>query len=386
MRRSSLALGAIAAFGALAGVSAPSIAGSNATVEADAVQASPPIATYAAAARAAAEEHDTPAFVMAFVSSKGVDEFVSFGVRDRSTGLPISERSQFQIASLSKIQTGIIIRNLVLEGRLDPKRRIVEYLPNTIDGRVAEKLGEATLGQLISHRSGLPRDTTVIVREGNDPLLDPLTEDLLLRDLTTAEMVGRPSEVYEYSNLGYALLSYIAEQATEESFEALHKRYLVEPYTMNRTMVTLDESGEKALATPYRKEDANRATSPWNTGLLSAASGIYSTPDDLARLLVAQLKAYRTQDDAALDLTSDGMPVNDTRSYGYGLSKQVVTIEDEAIELFYHSGDMDGYAGFYTFVPEKNRGVVMLTTRGGDGADKLRNLAVDYVLARAPRE
>ncbi|QYJ08266.1 serine hydrolase domain-containing protein [Qipengyuania flava] len=344
-----------------------------------------PVSRYAEAGIEAAIAHDVPAFVMAFVSSAGVEEFVSHGVVDRQSGEPVVPTTQFQIASLSKIQTGIIVRNLVLEGKLDLDRPILDYLPDTRDARISENLGSGTVGHLVAHRSGLPRDTSVITREGNDPLLEPLTSDKLLKDLAIAEMVGTPGETYEYSNLGYALLGYIAERVSGMSFDALHATYVTDQYGMSRTMVHLDEAGEKALATPYRKEDAFRATQPWNTGTLVAASGIFSTPADLSSLMVAQLNAYRNEDTPELDLTDMAISVSEGRSYGFGLNRQEVTLNDVVTPLFYHSGDMDGYAGFYVFQPENDRGVVMLTTRGGEGADKLRSLAIDYVLHRAPR-
>ena len=353
--------------------------------EQSANQASPAIAEYAEAARQAAQEHDTPGFVMAFVSSKGVEEFVSHGVMDRVSRDPISEDAQFQIASLSKIQTGIIVRNLVLEGRLDPQRAIVDYLPEDIDPAIVRNLGTATVAQLISYRSGLPRDTSVLERKGNDPMLAPLTDTLLLRDLALAEMVAEPGEAYEYSNLGYALLGYVSERAAGEPFDQLHRKYVVDAFAMDRTMIELDKRARASLATPYRKEDASVATSPWNTGRLAAASGFYSTPRDIARLMTAQISSYREGDNPALHLTSAGLPVTETRFYGYGLNRQSITLDGGTVDLYYHSGDMDGYAGFYTFVPGNDRGVVMLTTRGGAGADRLRSLSIDYVLARAPR-
>lgn len=335
-----------------------------------------------AAAKAIAAEHDVPAIVMGIVQDGDIAGFVTEGVLDRSTAEPVADNTVFQIASLSKIFTGTLARELVLNGGMDPAAPVTAYLPAELTREAGAKLDGVTVAHLIHHRSGLPRDTAVVAREGNDPMLVPLSEEGLLEDLRVAEMVGPPGAQYEYSNLGYGLLGYILERASGESYAALLDRLILSRYALHDTGSAVPEGAEERLATPYRKEDGAIPTQSWRTGKLVSASGLYSTARDLAKLMQAQIKIYRSSDPSQqnLLLTAVSEPVTAGRSYGYGMNVQTMSVDGENVDLYYHSGDMDGYAGFYGFVPSRNIGIVLLTSRGGEGKERLQRIAARHML------
>ena len=79
-------------------------------------------------------------------------------------------------------------------------------------------------------------------------------------------------------------------------------------------------------------------------------------------------------------LTEDSRAVSETRQYGYGLNRQIVVREGREIALYYHSGDMDGFAAMYAFAPELNAGFVLLVTRGGEGKDALQGVLFQDLL------
>lgn len=302
-----------------------------------------------------ASEHSVPSAVVVFVDNGAISETVLVGFHNGPGTPTVSDRSVFQIASVSKVFTGIIANALVREGKLEYADPVTEYLPDDLSDEARQNLAGVTVGHVIHHRSGLPRDTAVNPRIGNEPMREPLTEADLLEDLAIADMVGDPGERYEYSNLGYGLLGYVLERASGESYAELVDRIVTGPLAMEDTSPTLADSARERLVTPYRKEDPIAPTEPWQTGKLVAASGLYSSARDLARLMVAQLEAYADCENSSRDLvtTTISEPTGDGRQYGFGMNVQPVDAGDETVKLHFHSGDMDGFAAFYGFIPSR---------------------------------
>lgn len=339
----------------------------------------------AAETRAAVEEiaaeHEVPAVVLAIVRGDQATEFTAAGLQDRRTGEAVAANTLFQIASVSKVLTGIIATDLSMNGKLDLEAPVLSYLPDTLSAEARKKLAGVSVTDLLHHRSGLPRDTAVHRRSGNDPMTNPLTEEDLLKDLEIAAMVGEPGERFEYSNLGYGLMGYILERASGKSYADLVDSVIARPYGLDSTGTTVPEGAEARLATPYRKEDADIPTKPWKTGKLVAASGLYSTAADLAKLLSAQISAYGStaKKGNELVLTKHTTPTGDGRQYGFGMNIQPIAVGEETVNLHFHSGDMDGFAAFYGFIPSRDEGFVLLVSRGGQGKEELQH----YALRRA---
>jgi CubicO group peptidase (beta-lactamase class C family) len=217
-------------------------------------------------------------------------------------------------------------------------------------------------------------------REGNDPMLVPMSEADLLKDLAIARMAGGPGERFEYSNLGYGLMGYVLERASGHSYRQLLQTRIVDRYRLGSTDTELATENAGRLVTPYRKEDPIARTEPWRTGKLVAASGLYSTVEDLARLMTVQLEAYTEDGDDGLITTANSKAVGDGRDYGYGMNVQLIEVGDRSVDLHFHSGDMDGYAAFYGFVPSMNSGFVLLVSRGGSGKTELQQYALRQIL------
>lgn len=302
-------------------------------------------------------EYDIPALCVV-VTQDGNTTFVNQGHLHRVTPTLVDENTKFQIASLSKMFTGIIVNRLVDAGPLELGTSIVNYLPETYSTKTLRKLEPITVRDLLHHRSGLPRDSYVTrsKRKGNDPLLYEYTEADFETDLNRMKVKPKPGEAFRYSNFGYALLGYIAERASGRTYAELLQEYVVDEYQLRHT--SLDVSPQERAATPYRKEDRRIETKAFILGKLVPASGIYSTTADLARLLQLQLEAYAEQQAHPLLLTADVRPKTGV-SYGYGLF-------DFDNGEYGHGGDLDGYASDYWFRAKEQTGFAFLTSSGGD--------------------
>lgn len=308
--------------------------------------------------------NNVPALSVGVIRDGKLSFLKGFGVKERDDTTKVDENSIYQIASDTKKLTGIVVNNLVLEGKLNVEESIITYLPDKLTDKAKEKLKNVTVKDLLRHRSGLPYRAPSNQRIDGDPMLIEYTEQDLIKDLNELELEFEPGTEFSYSNLGYGVVGYILEKVSGQDYSTLLKKYITDKYSLANTFVEPDENQKSLIATPYRKDDRNIKTQPFVMGKLTPAGGVYSNIIDLSKLMMLQIKAYRQfnqsgNKDNSLILTENA-GIDDS-DYGYGLAKKV----DENGTRYGHGGDLDGFASGYVFSPEKNAGIILLTTSGG---------------------
>lgn len=275
----------------------------------------------------------------------------SGGYADVAAQTPMTRDHQFRIASHSKMFTATAIVQLAESGRLT--------LEDTLAGHVAELAGtdaaEVTVGELLSHSSGLTRD-------GSDSDFWALGRPFPGReDLVETAADGRviaAHEHFKYTNIGYGLLGLVIEAASGQDYRSYVRENLIRPLGLHDTGPDLDDgatapaTGYGALAVmgePYTLEH-RCAIDHVDTGSLSSATGFYATASDVVRFLSALLPQGPGQASALSPVSehskrrmqrkveSAGVP---GRDYGLGLILQKV----HGHETFGHSG---GYPGHIT--------------------------------------
>ena len=296
----------------------------------------------------------------------------SVGSLDRNGGMPVGADSIYQIASLSKTLTGIIIQSLIVERKLDPQEHIATYLAPVLTAEAKKQLGGITLVQLMQHRSGITdKDCSVYRNRAEGEVVQSgYTRTELVADLNAIDMSGRDTGTFGYTSCGFAVAGLVGEIVTGQNFDALLRKYVTEPYDMPDTAVTLNEAQKSRLVTAYNKRNRSEAVLPYIMGKASPGSAIYSTVHDLQNLQVAQIEAYRkfatdgvagplilTDDVESAELHQDAGQAK----FGSGL----IIVPHPRGPFYLHDGDADGFASVYAFSPKDNAGVVILTGSGG---------------------
>lgn len=225
-----------------------------------------------AAARQQFEALSPPGASAAVVSGRGA-QFLNLGV-EQIDGPPVTSNTVFQIASLTKPFTAIVILKLAEEGHLrldDRAARWIDWLPPAY--------AQVTLRQLLNHTSGVPRD----VRRENVDEFD-LAE--FRRRFVAAPPSFAPGERWEYSNSGYTLLSLAAEAAGGRPFGRLLDDLILRPLAMTRTRYRAPLTAGAGRAIGHDWEDSQWRSAP---AVYSGFgnSGIESTTADLARFAAA---------------------------------------------------------------------------------------------------
>jgi D-alanyl-D-alanine carboxypeptidase len=183
---------------------------------------------------------------------------------ERPAGTPLRLDSPFDIHSLGKMFTAVAIGQLVSAEQVRFDAALNAYLPG-----LPEDVGASTIGQLLSHTSGL----------GDGPGYGVIHE----------------RGAFNYSNAGYDLLGRVVEAVADEPFETYVLEHIFAPAGMSSTAFAVPRPGG----------------SPQGSG------GEESNVDDLLRFATA-LSDHRLLDESmTAELTSPKV-TTDFGAYGYG--------------------------------------------------------------------
>jgi CubicO group peptidase (beta-lactamase class C family) len=260
--------------------------------------------------------------------------------------------TQYRIGSITKTLTATAIMQLRDAGKLD--------LEDTIDRHLPGAAHAPTIRRLLSHASGLQRETPGDVWV----TLKFLSDAELARDLGTAEQVLPPGERFHYSNLGFALLGRVVAEVSGMSYVDYVQQRILDPLGMTRTTFRPQPPHAAGyLVEPYR--EGVREEQPVETASFTPSGQLWSTVRDLCRWA-----AFLAQPDPGVLApgTVEAMRVVQTiddherwtSGYGLGLGLQ----RDGERILVGHGGAMPGFiAGVYVS-PKDRIGAAALTNSG----------------------
>jgi len=339
-------------------------------------------------------ENNIPSISVGLIKDNKIIAYQNLGAIERNGVQEVTENTVFQLASLTKMFTGIIAQELMRDGKMTADASITTYLPRSLSKAALDKLKPITIRDLLQHKSGFPRDAASANRPWqflDGPMVGGYAEAALLKDLEALELIHTPGSQWEYSNLGFGVMGYMMERVSGLPLAVLYEQYLVEKYNMNRTTMDLAKANELGMATPYMKWWRSIKTSPWEMGYLRSGGGLCSTVADLSQMMLQQMSAYQNhtpnQQESPLFLSEDktswgksGFPY-----YGYGIMEFNKAIDTTMIHIG-HSGDVDGFASTYIFFPKQQAGIVMLTSSGGKWFRQLEWAIQDVLLDIQPRQ
>jgi len=192
----------------------------------------------------------------------------------------------FEIGSTSKIFTGLLLAQAVVERRISLDSRITDLLPNQTFAD--ERVGKIALRQLATHTSGLPSHANDF-RDGADPS-DPWVHydrPRFMAWLGRVQLEGDNPFGISYSNFGMALLGELLAGVYQMKWEDLIRVKITQPLKMNDTVVTLNREQQRRLATPNMGTETVKSM---NFLVLVGAGGLRSTASDMitfGRALIA---------------------------------------------------------------------------------------------------
>jgi D-alanyl-D-alanine-carboxypeptidase/D-alanyl-D-alanine-endopeptidase len=304
------------------------------------------------------------AIVLGIVDENGSRVF-SAGKLDNGSGLRPDGDSLFEIGSITKTFTVLLLQDMVERGELGLDDPVAKYLPTSVRMPTYQDR-EITLLDLATQTSGLPREPdnlTPSIELPENPFAD-YTIDRMYDFLSRHELQREPATAFGYSNVGMALLGHILELKTGEDFESLVVERICRPLAMDSTRVKLSPELTARLAAGHGSSGARAPN--WEFQVYASAGALRSTANDMLKYVSAQLGLSDSRLTAAMEKTHP-IRFRDAPVYGStampwmdrGISDQT------GQSLLGHAGGTGGYEAFIGFDKERRRGVVVLTSQQG---------------------
>lgn len=285
----------------------------------------------------------------------------ALGYRSFEEKIPLKPTDIFELASLSKEFTAMVIMICLEKGKLDFDDPVEKYLDIPYKG--------ITIRHLLTHTSGLP-DYQAVMDEHWDKSKVAGNPEILeyLRKYSPPKLFD-PGEEYQYSNTGYVLLASIAEKATGKDFIALSRDWIFKPLNMSSTYIrSLEEKVAVVnFAAGHLKDslgnyvNANKFHESDYTVWLGNRKGpgrVSSSVEDLLKwdqaLYTKKLVSKETLEEAFSPyVLNDG-----TRSY-YGFGWEVEP-KSPFGKMVMHTGDNPGYKTIIVRFIEENKTIIVL--------------------------
>lgn len=314
-----------------------------------------------------------PGGTVAIFADSGVVAEFAFGFAELASQRPMTLEHKFEIGSISKTLTSLLVLSLADDGLIDIDKPVLEYIPWFDCGKPSAAI---TARHLMSHTSGLVM--------GSDHIPDELAQVWALRDLSRSGDLG---ERFHYSNVGYMVLGALIQQVTGSSVaQELRNRVLI-PLGIPDARVGVVHADRNEMAIGHWPLHDDRT---WIEGdpivpatwfeIACADGNVAADVRELSRLGQLLLSDGKLDGNEVVSTEALYQLVNPVASAGehistwgnssnvtssrYGLGVNVESINGNHVVT--HGGGMVGYATFLLADRTAGFGVSVLTNGNGD--------------------
>lgn len=277
----------------------------------------------------------------------------SFGLAVKETNQSLTDSSMFQLASVSKVITGIGVLMLYEQGKLKLEQEISEILPEFPYKGI-------TIKHLLSHRSGLANYTYFCceyLKNDNTQLCNKDVLDLMAKH--QPKPYFKQGAKFNYSNTNYALLALIIEKISGKTYSSFLKEELFTPLGMAHTQILPELDFLNKNITFGYTNSYKRVANDRFDGVVGD-KGIYTTTHDLFLLSAAlyqhKLLSYQTQEMAF----SPNSPEKKQSNYGLGWRMRDIDTENKDV---FHNGWWHGYRTSFHRRLKDSLTVIVLSNR-----------------------
>jgi CubicO group peptidase (beta-lactamase class C family) len=323
-------------------------------------------------------EGDRPGLAVAVIENGETVHTAGYGLANLEDHIPITPRTIFDIASISKQFTGLSIAMLIQEGEVSLDDDVHTYLPELAD------FGPTiTIDNLVHHTSGI-RDWPGSLAVGGWSMSDVISFDQILDFAFHQRTLNfEPGSEYTYSNTGYNLLAETVQRVSGRSFRSWTDEHLFRPLGMTSTHFH-DDYMEVVpdRAWGYASDgDGGWERTPNNLTALGSSS-LYTTVEDLAKW-VANMGTGAVGGEAQELWRTPGLLADGSEnSYAFG----IVNDEYRGTPILQHSGGWASFNTYLLYLPEHDFGVVVLAnhpTNAGAHARAIVDIWLGDVLGPA---
>jgi CubicO group peptidase (beta-lactamase class C family) len=160
----------------------------------------------------------------------------AFGTMRLGSSEPLTARSVFHMASVTKPFVATAVMQLVDQGKVDINTPVTRYLPYfKMNDPLASSI---TVKQLLTHTGGMPDVTDY---RWEHPEYDDGSLERSVRGLADSAIVFAPGTRWQYSNIGFEVLADLIAKVSHEPFEEYMQRRIFTPLGMKHTTLLMTD-------------------------------------------------------------------------------------------------------------------------------------------------
>jgi len=291
------------------------------------------------------------------------------GYREFAGQVPLQKSDIFELASVSKQFTAMIIMMLQEKNRLQYDDLLEKYIILPYKG--------ITIRNLLTHTSGLPDYQSIMDKYWDKSKVAGNADCLEYLARYAPPKRFEPGEKYEYSNTGYLVLASVVEKITGKDFINLCRKWIFHKLKMRdtdiRTLVEKAAVKNFAIGHLYVKEKdrytrADSFPSSDYTIWLGNRKGpgrISSTAADLLKWDQALYTNKQVRQSTLQEAFTPEKLKNGTISnYGFGWSISRDSVLGRVVS---HTGDNPGYKTQIIRYIDKNKTIILLNNNAHPG-------------------
>lgn len=294
-------------------------------------------------------------------------------------GVGVNEQSLFEIGSVSKTFTGLVLADSVERGVVELEQPIHTLLQKGADPILAEGR-PVTLRDLATHRSGFPRlsdNVGLMKRLSGRPYAGFAEADMLAA-------IGRTKpgkRDFEYSNFGMTVLAHLLARTNEKPFAELQEG-VCQQLGLSNTWIRLPDSERGRLLNAHSW--GNETPHWFDSGLfIDGAGSTLSSPTDMLNYLEFCLHPEKSGLPEAVQSAIKRHRRGAGKEEGVGLGWQRIEDEDEKLgPIIWHNGATGGFCAYAGLAPKQDVGVVILSNSGDMAAIDLGVQILDALAGR----
>lgn len=283
---------------------------------------------------------------------------VQGGVRQAITYGTANPDSIFEIGSITKTFTGLLLARAVIDKKIALEAPVRTLLP---PGTVSKPDGdEITLLDLATQHSGLPRmpDNFHPVDRAN-PYVDYHAANLY--EYIAKRGVSRSTHpAYLYSNLGFGLLGQALAHHAATTYPRLLKDQITGPLGMADTVISPSADQWERFLQGHSGSGQHNPVHVWDLDALAGAGAIRSTAADMLTYLEAQLHPEKYPALKPALEESHRLQIETTPGREISLAWQFET----KTGTFEHGGATAGYNSYAFFCPSGDYAAIVLINTG----------------------
>jgi CubicO group peptidase (beta-lactamase class C family) len=277
-------------------------------------------------------------------------------------GKDATPETLYQAASLSKFVAAVGAMRLVEDGTLDLDQDVNAKLTSWhVPSNAFDATHKVTLRGLLSmtggigvpgflgYETGAPLPTLTQILDGAPPANSP-----------PVTVIAVPGSAYHYSGGGYEIAEALMQDATAKPFPQLMQDLVLRP--MGMTDSSFDQPPSAAFAARAASghfSDSKELPGRWHVFPEHAAAGLWSTPTDLAKLLVQLADVWQGLSSIFLRRETLEEMLMPQSGGPYGLGAAVAG--DGASLVLMKRGQNIGYQGYLILYPASGQGMVVMT-------------------------